>query len=274
MSNWLTRLDTAMIGRMARKIRAVTFDLWQTLLLEDGELGRKRAELRISGTSKALTNAGYRFSEERLWEAYWNCAKACNVIRAQGRDVSFGEQIDIFIERIRAGLSRDLPKSRVTEIATAYDKAFLEYPLSLDVDAATTLAKLKEQGYALGLISNTGMTPGATFRVYMEQVGILAYFDTLIFSDEARLAKPTPEVFHLALNALEVPPDMAVHVGDDRSKDVAGAAAAGMRSIWISRPAESYESRNPKDLSDAVAPDVTVRRLGEVMDAIERLARG
>ena len=61
MSNWLTRLDTAMIGRMARKIRAVTFDLWQTLLLEDGELGRKRAELRISGTSKALTNAGLPF---------------------------------------------------------------------------------------------------------------------------------------------------------------------------------------------------------------------
>ena len=274
MANWLTQLDAVMIGRMERKIRAVTFDLWQTLLLEDGKLGRKRAELRISGTSNALTSAGYRFSDERLWEAYWNCAKACNVIRSKGLDVSFGEQIDIFIEQIQSGLSLDLPRSLVTEIATAYDKAFLDYPLPLDFDAKATLAKLKDQGYTLGLISNTGMTPGATFRVYMNQLGILAYFDTLVFSNEVRLSKPAPKIFDIALDALGVSSDMAVHVGDDRAKDVAGARAAGMRSIWISRPAESYEARTPKDLSDAVTPDVTVSRLGDVVEAIDRLAAG
>ena len=274
MPNWLTRRDTAIIGPMARDIRAVTFDLWQTLILEDGKLGRKRAALRISGTSKSLTGAGYSFSDERLWEAYWSCAKACNDIRSKGLDISFGEQIDIFIEQIQAGLSHELPKSRVTEIATTYDEAFLEYPLSLDPDAAATLAKLKEQGYALGLISNTGMTPGTTFRVYMEQVGILAYFDTLVFSNEVRLSKPAPEIFHIALDALGVSSDMAVHVGDDRAKDVAGAKATGMQAIWISRPAESYEARNPKDQSDTVTPDVTVSRLGDVVGAIAGLARG
>ena len=274
MANWLTQLDAVMIGRMERKIRAVTFDLWQTLLLEDGKLGRKRAELRISGTSNALTSAGYRFSDERLWEAYWNCAKACNVIRSKGLDVSFGEQIDIFIEQIQSGQSLDLPRSLVTEISTTYDEAFLAYPLSLDPDAVATLAKLKDQGYALGLISNTGMTPGSTFRVYMDQLGILAYFDTLVFSNEVRLSKPAPEIFHIALDALRVSSDMAIHVGDDRAKDVAGAKAAGMRSIWISRPAESYETRTPKDKSDTVTPDVTVSRLGDVVGAIAGLARG
>ena len=67
---------------------------------------------------------------------------------------------------------------------------------------------------------------------------------------------------------------MAVHVGDDRAKDVAGAKATGIRSIWISRPAESYEARNPKDQSDTVTPDVTVSRLGDVVEAIDRLAAG
>ena len=36
------------------KITAVTFDLWQTLLLDNRELGRARAQVRLEGTQEAL----------------------------------------------------------------------------------------------------------------------------------------------------------------------------------------------------------------------------
>jgi len=268
-----------MIGRMSketndpRAIKAVTFDLWQTLLLEDRDLGQRRAQLRIDGATEALRDAGHRFSQEHLWEAYRSCANACNAIRSRERDISFAEQVEIFIEQIRVGLSRELPQRAVKGIAEAYDQAFLRFPSPLHADAKATLAELKEKGYALGLISNTGMTPGATFRVYMERVGILSFFDTLVFSDEVRLAKPSEKVFHLALDALGVSPDMAVHVGDDRAKDVAGAKLAGLRAIWVPRPRESYHELDLVTPADGPPADVTVECLAEVVGALEELAR-
>ncbi|MCH8226086.1 MAG: hypothetical protein IIC97_09480, partial [Chloroflexi bacterium] len=39
------------------------------------------------------------------------------------------------------------------------------------------LAKLKERGYLLGVISNTGMTPGWVFRAYLESLGIKLVHD-------------------------------------------------------------------------------------------------
>lgn len=251
---------------------AVTFDLWQTLLLEDRELGLKRAQLRIDGAYEALRDAGWEFSTEHLWEAYRSCALACNATRAQGDDISFAEQIDIFIERIGPGLYGELSRETVQRIGVAYDRAFWGYPPSLHPQAAATLGRLKEMGYSLGLISNTGMTPGATFREYMEQLGILGYFDALVFSDEVRLAKPSQKIFRLTLEALEASTGRAVHVGDDRTNDVAGAKLAGLKAIWISS-AGGPEVDTVGAQSGSTA-DVTVSDLGEVVNAVKSLVSG
>ena len=118
----------------------------------------------------------------------------------------------------------------------------------------------------VGLISNTGMTPGYTFRRYMEQVGILEYFDVLAFSDELRLAKPSTEIFLHTARELGAQPQWVVHVGDHYLNDVVGAAKAGMKTIWI---AASDEGAQEVD----VRVDVRVRSLGEVSVAVGELAR-
>ena len=86
----------------------------------------------------------------------------------------------------------------------AYDLAFLEAPLPPDPAAAPMLRALKERGCLLGLISNTAMTSGATFRVYLRQLGLFDYFDVAIFSDELGWAKPSGRVFRAALEGLGV----------------------------------------------------------------------
>ena len=253
-----------------KALAAVTFDLWQTLILEDRELGLKRAQLRIDGAYEALSDAGREFSPEHLWEAYRNCALTCNATRAQGNDISFAEQVDIFIERIGPGLYRELSDETVQRIGTAYDRAFCSYPPPLHPQAAATLSRLKEMGYSLGLISNTGMTPGATFRRYMEQLGVLGYFNALVFSDEVRLAKPSQKIFRLALETLEASTSRTVHVGDDRTNDVEGAKMAGLKAIWISNAGGSEV--DTAAAQSGLIPDVTVSGLGEVVDAVEALA--
>ena len=57
-------------------------------------------------------------------------------------------------------------------------------------------------GLKIGLISNTGMTPGTTFRAHLENIGLLGFFDVLTFSDEVKLSKPSEEIFRLTLRAL------------------------------------------------------------------------
>lgn len=53
----------------------------------------------------------------------------------------------------------------------------------------------------------------------------------MVISGEAGVGKPSPEAFHLVLDALGVRPEQAVMVGDSRERDVKGALAVGVRPV-------------------------------------------
>jgi len=57
------------------------------------------------------------------------------------------------------------------------------------------------------------------------------YFSGWGFSDEVGTYKPAPEIFAAALGMLGADAAEAVHVGDLRRTDIAGARAMGMGSI-------------------------------------------
>ena len=67
----------------------------------------------------------------------------------------------------------------------------------------------------------------------VEYIGIGRYFDFVITSADAGASKPAAAIFEAALDAAEVEAASAVHVGDDPQRDVLGAAAVGMRTIWF-----------------------------------------
>ena len=117
------------------------------------------------------------------------------------------------------------------------------------------LATLKERGYLLGLISNTGMTPGRLFRTYLEDLGVIHLFDQLTFSDEVLLAKPSPAIFLTTLSALGATPEQGVHVGDHLRNDIAGAHEAGIRSVWL----EGFD-----DSEIVVKPTTTIQRIADL----------
>ena len=244
-------------------ISAVTFDLWQTLLIDSRELGLARTRLRIEGTREALKQEGYDFSEESLWQAYRQCYRTCREVRTSGRDVTFTEQVRIFISNIEDGILDRLKDSTVKQIADAYGNSFFELPPEPHQQAAPLLEQVKELGYRIGLISNTGMTPGVIFRSYLQQIGILHYFDALTFSDEVQLSKPAPAIFRAALDSLDMEAEQVVHVGDHLLNDVTGAKGVGMRAIWI----EGFDNGEM-----AVKPDFSVSRLGEVAGVLRSLA--
>jgi HAD superfamily hydrolase (TIGR01509 family) len=106
------------------------------------------------------------------------------------------------------------------------------YPARMD-GAVETLTALKALGLKTGLISNAGVTTAPTLRAMLDHYELLPLLDVLVFSDEAQSAKPSLAVFEAALSALEVDGADAVFVGDSPLHDVAGARAAGMRTVVI-----------------------------------------
>lgn len=241
-------------------IEAVTFDLWQTLILDDRELGRARTRRRLEGALEALADAGYDFSFEQLQEAYRTCFRACRVIHADEKDVTFDEQVGMFIDNIDENLSQRLDEQVVERITYWYAEAFFEFPPPVAPEAYSVLEEVRRMGYLVGLISNTGMTPGRLFRRYLAQHDLLDFFHVLTFSDEVKLCKPSTEMFHITLKELGTTPDKALHLGDHIQNDVLGANRAGMKSVLLGT-AEGQEK--------VADPHLQVLTLGEFPKALE-----
>ena len=80
--------------------------------------------------------------------------------------------------------------------------------------------------------------------------GLAPYVDVLMVSEEARVSKPDPVIFELALERLGCGAEEVVMVGDSWAADVKGALAAGIDPIWFN------PDRMPSPDSDAGVPEL------------------
>lgn len=84
----------------------------------------------------------------------------------------------------------------------------------------------------LGVITNG---EGEPQRAKLAAIGLAERFPVVVCSAEEGLAKPDPGIFLLACERLGVEPQAAAHVGDRLDLDAQGAAAAGLRGVWLDR---------------------------------------
>jgi putative hydrolase of the HAD superfamily len=105
----------------------------------------------------------------------------------------------------------------------------------LDKETSPTLIKLHARGFRMGLISNFD------HRLYriLAELGLSGYFETITISSEAGFAKPSPEIFRIALRKYGSAPGEAIHVGDSVEMDAAGALGAGLAAILLDPTAGS-----------------------------------
>jgi putative hydrolase of the HAD superfamily len=223
--------------------RAVTFDCWGTLIWEPNP-GVAHTQ-RVSALWRAVRAVGRDISEEeamaalrRAWERH---------VRLWQQGVASGapemtrwalEALAVPTDGVAEPLTREM-----AEASLAQEVRMLE-------GARDTLERLAECGIRRALICDTGFSPGRVVRQLLDRHGLLAWLEVQVFSNEAGVPKPDPAVFRAALSALDVEPSDAVHVGDLRRTDIAGAQAFGMRAVRI-RAVQDDASEGPE--GDAIA---------------------
>jgi putative hydrolase of the HAD superfamily len=128
-------------------------------------------------------------------------------------------------ERCAALVSRKLGMDvGVDEFVAAI--RFSAYP-----DAAPALRTLHDHGLRLVVVSNWD----CSLPRVLDGCGLGELLDGTITSAEAGARKPDPAIFERALELADCEPEEALHVGDTADEDVAGARAAGIRSLLIDR---------------------------------------
>jgi HAD superfamily hydrolase (TIGR01549 family) len=99
-------------------------------------------------------------------------------------------------------------------------------------DVHPALAKLKERGLALAVLSNMNRP----LEPYFERLGLTALLDfCLVPADVGGRGKPDEPIFLEALKRAGVQPCEAVHVGDESFVDGAGARRVGINPVLIDR---------------------------------------
>jgi putative hydrolase of the HAD superfamily len=96
-------------------------------------------------------------------------------------------------------------------------------------DAVATLARLKDEGYKLGLLSNCSIE----IPILWPQTTFAYVFDSAIFSSRERLKKPDPRIYHLACERLGVMPERCFYIADGENHELAAAAKVGLHSVLI-----------------------------------------
>jgi putative hydrolase of the HAD superfamily len=203
-------------------LRAVTFDFWNTIAqVPDGAMSgaRRRAVAAACEESGLVVEAELldaSLDEVRLrWESSW----------AEGVHLHPQEGAEMLVRALGA------EEAGGERIAEAFLGAIDGVELELAPAVGEVLHELGERGMRVGIVCDVGFSGGAALRGLLEREGLLEHFGGWSFSDETGHYKPAPQAFEAALAALGAEPEKAVHVGDLRRTDVAGAAAIGMTTV-------------------------------------------
>lgn len=182
---------------------------------------------------------------------------------------SVGDYFRAFDDHIRPGQPFDAQRESCfaalagergvdPEVGRAVARAFAGERDHREVDCTPGAREALETlagSHRVGLVTNG---PPDMQSIKLEALGLADAFETVVHAGHDAPAKPAPEPFHRALEALSVEPERAVHVGNSLSADVAGAKAAGLRAAWLAGTPDA----DPGDH----APDYVLSSLAELAE--------
>ena len=247
-------------------LRAVAFDLWETLITDTPELSREQERLRLTKMEEILAAHGHGALADRIEQAYRALWHRCHDLYwSADLDVPCRRQIEHFLDELQLEV-RD--ETMLEALEDAYAGAALEIlPKTVD-GAVELLAELQSRGLRVGLISNTGRTPGSVLRAILEALGLAPHIDVMVFSNEHGQCKPQPSIFEELRRGLGVAYEEMMFVGDNLYVDVHGAQRLGMRAVHFDPPTRGTAIAPPVEHGLEIVADGRVTRLLELLPLV------
>lgn len=217
-------------------IRAVVFDLWNTLVRSQKGSPFRRIQGLLDPAQKAK-------ADEFMWDSMRRPYPDCRA----------------FLDTWREAMSLDADQLRAIEsvfLDAAQDAEL--FPETLDtLDRTRVLART-------ALLSNT---QGFDMEM-LDALGIAERLKTRVLSADLGRLKPDPAAFAAVQARMGLFPGNLVMVGDSWRDDVQGALGAGWTTIWINRAGVPRPEVDP-DAELLELPDLRL-----VPEVIERLQAG
>jgi len=193
------------------QIRALLFDLDNTLV---DFIKMKQAA--VHAAIEAMVDAGLDMSPtdagRRIWAIY------------DEEGIESQQVFDRFLTERYGGINYKMLAAGIIAYRRAREAAMVLYP-----HVKFTLVELVRRGYRLAVLSDA---PAKQAWLRLCALGLHHFFETVITFEDTGERKPHPRPFQKALAALGVTAEAALMIGDWPERDMAGAKAVGIRTVF------------------------------------------
>jgi putative hydrolase of the HAD superfamily len=239
------------VSRLA-DLRAILFDYGNTLI----RYGKREDAIVVGGFHGSLVERGVDVDPERFRVTVKSItAELIDRATTTGREVRRAEKVERVLEALELPAEPETVEACLAAISRAFVDA-IEAPDGL----VARLMRLGER-YRLALLSNFFLSD--PIHDSLRKIGIDGLLDPRVVSAEIGWCKPHPRAFEPALEAIGLPPEQVLMVGDNLTADIAGGRAVGMRTAHTR---EHLDGALPygRPEGNGVEPDVTVASLAEL----------
>jgi putative hydrolase of the HAD superfamily len=209
------------------QIKAVLFDLGDTLL----NFGKVETT-KVFCQSARLTYDYLISCGQPAGDFWWYCLRNLIAVRLRylWSDIT-GKDFDALSLLKTSGAKHglELTEDQWREVGWLWYEP-LSKMAKVEQDIKTTLAKLRQMGLKLGILSNTFVSAGSLDR-HLAQLGMLDFFPYRLYSYQFEFRKPDVRIFEAAAAKMDEPAEQILFVGDRINKDIMPALKAGMRAV-------------------------------------------
>ncbi len=238
-------------------IRAIVFDLFDTLVdLYSEKLPHIEYRGYLIPASARALHAALPHRSEIDFDAF---ARTLAEVDKEFQVSHYNDGLELPSEVRFAALCDRLGVSdpKLPSIMSQIHMGLLREQVAMPLHHLGLLGSLAQR-VQLGLCSN--FSHSVTAITILEDYGLHSHLDAIVISEEVGFRKPRMEIFQAVLDELAVERHEVLYVGDSLGADVAGAAAMGIRSVWITRRVkhpdqvlEKYDGPHPDYRIDDLA---------------------
>lgn len=222
-------------------IKAIIFDLDNTLV--DFMTMKDRA---IDAAVHAMVDSGLNMTQAQAKE------KINAIYKREG--IEYQQVFDEFLKVEYGCIDNKIISAGIVAYRTAREAALKPYP-----KVFPTLIELIKMGIKLAIVSDA---PSNEAWLRLSYLNFHHLFDVIVTYDESREKKPSPAPFNLALSKLNLSAKECLMIGDWADRDVVGAKAVGMKTVFA-RYGDTFNTVHP-------GSDYDINSIAELINIVKK----